>query len=74
MRKMRMAGSRTMEADDPISILIVDDSPTNLLALETILQAPDRNLVRAESGDDALRFLLDHEVAVSQDVQIAFPN
>ncbi|MFN2493703.1 MAG: response regulator [Pyrinomonadaceae bacterium] len=53
-----------MEPDEQINILMVDDSPTNLLALETILQAPDRNLVRASSGDDALRYLLDHEVAV----------
>jgi signal transduction histidine kinase/DNA-binding response OmpR family regulator len=51
-------------APERVNILIVDDSPTNLLALETILQGPDRNLVRAESGDDALRFLLDHEAAV----------
>ena len=47
-----------------INILMVDDSPTNLLALESILQAPDRNLVRASSGDEALRYLLDTDVAV----------
>ena len=51
-------------APERVNILIVDDSPTNLLALETILQGPDRNLVRAESGDSALRFLLDHDAAV----------
>src|SRR2546426_550271 len=53
-----------MKAEERINILMVDDSPTNLLALETILQAPDRNLVSAASGDDALRYLLDNEVAV----------
>jgi signal transduction histidine kinase/DNA-binding response OmpR family regulator len=47
-----------------INILMVDDSPTNLLALEAILQAPERNLVRAASGDEALRYLLDTNVAV----------
>jgi signal transduction histidine kinase/response regulator RpfG family c-di-GMP phosphodiesterase len=47
-----------------INILMVDDSPTNLLALEAILQAPDRNLVRAASGDEALRYLLEGNVAV----------
>jgi signal transduction histidine kinase/DNA-binding response OmpR family regulator len=47
-----------------INILMVDDSPTNLLALEAILQAPDRNLVRAASGDEALRYLLEGDVAV----------
>ena len=53
-----------MKADEPINILMVDDSATNLLALESILQAPDRNLVSASSGDDALRYLLNNDVAV----------
>ena len=53
-----------METEEQINILMVDDSPTNLLALETILQAPDRKLVSAASGEDALRYLLDNEVAV----------
>src|SRR6266481_4607534 len=43
---------------------MVDDSATNLLALESILKTPDRILVRASSGEDALRYLLDHDVAV----------
>jgi signal transduction histidine kinase/DNA-binding response OmpR family regulator len=53
-----------MGFDQRINILMVDDSPTNLLALESILAGPDRNLVSASSGDDALRYLLDNEVAV----------
>jgi len=52
------------QAEERINILMVDDSPTNLLALESILQAPDRNLVSAASGEDALRYLLNNEVAV----------
>jgi two-component system, sporulation sensor kinase E len=44
-----------------INILLVDDNEGNLLALEAILAAPDRNLVRASSGDEALRYLLDHD-------------
>ncbi|HKO41702.1 MAG TPA: response regulator [Pyrinomonadaceae bacterium] len=53
-----------MEPDEKINILMVDDSATNLLALEAILQAEDRNLVSASSGEDALRYLLTNEVAV----------
>jgi len=50
--------------ETPINILMVDDSVTNLLALESILRAPDRNLIRASSGEDALRYLLDNDAAV----------
>ena len=53
-----------MKTEEQINILMVDDSATNLLALESILQAPDRNLVSASSGDDALRYLLNNDVAV----------
>src|ERR671917_570889 len=60
-----MSRDRPMQAESQkINILMVDDSPTNLLALEAILQAPDRNLVRAASGDEALRYLLEGDVAV----------
>jgi signal transduction histidine kinase/DNA-binding response OmpR family regulator len=52
------------KVSERINILMVDDSSTNLLALEAILHSPDRNLIRASSGEDALRYLLDHEVAV----------
>ena len=52
------------EAANRINILMVDDSPTNLLALESVLRAPDRNLIRASSGEEALRYLLDNEAAV----------
>ena len=54
----------SVDAAGRINILMVDDSPTNLLALESILGAPDRNLIRANSGEDALRYLLDNDAAV----------
>ena len=47
-----------------INILLVDDNPANLVSLETILQAPDRNLVRALSGGEALKFLVNKDAAV----------
>src|SRR5215475_10962533 len=56
--------SEMKEGKQRVNILLVDDNPSNLLALETILQAPDRNLVRASSGEEALRFLLDEDAAV----------
>ena len=46
----------TDKVSERINILMVDDSSTNLLALEAILHAPDRNLIRASSGEDALRY------------------
>ncbi|MBO0859582.1 MAG: response regulator [Chloracidobacterium sp.] len=47
-----------------INILLVDDNLANLSSLEAILQAPDRNMVRASSGNEALRFLLNKDAAV----------
>jgi CheY-like chemotaxis protein len=37
------------------SVLMVDDRPANLLALEATLESPELDLVRACSGDEALR-------------------
>ena len=42
----------------PVDILLVDDRPENLLALEAILEPLGQNLVRASSGEAALRQLL----------------
>jgi len=50
--------------DETVDILLVDDRPENLLALEAILEPLGQRLVRASSGDDALRQLLDREFAV----------
>ncbi len=46
------------------NILIVDDEPANLLALEAILDPLDLNLVRALSGKEALRHALKDDYAV----------
>ena len=55
----------------PVEILIVDDRPENLLALEAILEPLGLILVRAGSGDEALRKLLTHSVAmILLDVQM----
>ncbi len=55
----------------PVEILIVDDRPENLLALEAILEPLGQIVVRAGSGDEALRKLLSHNVAmILLDVQM----
>src|SRR5919201_6414519 len=46
------------------NVLLVDDRPENLLALEGILEPLGQNLLYANSGEDALRQLLRHDVAV----------
>ncbi len=46
-----------------IDILLVDDEPRNLDALEVILSDPAYRLIRAGGGDEALRLLLKHDVA-----------
>lgn len=47
----------------PIDILLVDDEPRNLDALETVLDDPGYRLLRAEDADRALHLLLSHDVA-----------
>jgi signal transduction histidine kinase len=58
-------------SDDPVNILLVDDKPENLYALEELLRQPDRVLLSVTSGNDALRLLLKHDVAmVLMDVEM----
>jgi signal transduction histidine kinase/DNA-binding response OmpR family regulator len=49
---------------DKVNILLVDDYPENLLALEAILSNMGHNLVKANSGEQALRHLLHQDFAV----------
>lgn len=61
--------------DDKVNILLVDDHPENLLALEALLSDLNQNLIRAESGRDALRLLLQHEFAlILLDVEMPWLN
>ena len=48
----------------PAKILLVDDQPANLLALEAVLADLGQELVKASSGEEALRCLLDDDFAV----------
>jgi CheY-like chemotaxis protein len=49
---------------DKAKILLVDDREENLVALEAILSSLDQELVRARSGEEALKALLTDEYAV----------
>ena len=53
-----------MAAEEKINILIVDDLPDKLLVLESILEELGENLVKASSGPEALRLVLEKDFAV----------
>src|ERR671930_171989 len=54
------------------AVLLVDDRPQNLLTLEAILEPLGQELVRAGSGEEALRILLarDDFAVILLDVQM----
>jgi signal transduction histidine kinase len=54
-----------MSAAAKANILLVDDQPARLLAYETILSDLGENLVRAQSGREALMHLMQHDFAVA---------
>ncbi|MFC0471379.1 PAS domain S-box protein [Halalkalibacter kiskunsagensis] len=46
------------------NILLVDDRPENLLALEGLLSSPYYNLISVSSGEEALKYVLTETIAV----------
>ncbi|CBN54293.1 MULTISPECIES: response regulator [Kamptonema] len=53
-----------IQHEDKVNVLLVDDHEENLLALEAILNSTSYNLVKANSGAEALRCLLNEDFAV----------
>jgi signal transduction histidine kinase/CheY-like chemotaxis protein len=53
------------EVEARVDILIVDDNSKNLMALEAMLGGLGQNIVRAESGAEALRCLLHQDFALA---------
>lgn len=47
-----------------VNILLVDDRPENLLALESVLNSPEYHLISVSSGEAALKHVLMEEIAV----------
>ena len=56
--------SKNSQSEQKVNVLLVDDHPENLLALEAILGSLSQNLVKAYSGEQALRCLLNQDFAV----------
>ncbi len=57
--------------EQTVNVLLVDDQPEGLLALEALLEGPERNIVKTRSGREALRQLLKADFAlILLDVQM----
>lgn len=58
-----------------VNILVVDDRPEGILAVQAVLNSPTYNIVTASSGNDALKHLLKDDFAVILlDVQMPIMN
>ena len=52
------------DPEEKVNILLVDDRPDKLMAVETIIAELGQNVVKARSGQEALRHLLQTDFAV----------
>jgi signal transduction histidine kinase/CheY-like chemotaxis protein len=67
------APSAVLELPEVANILLVDDRPENLLALQTILERPDYRIVTALTGEEALRVALRESFSVAL-IDVAMPG
>ncbi|OOG36787.1 hybrid sensor histidine kinase/response regulator [Polaromonas sp. A23] len=64
-----------MPEEETTRILIVDDLPENLLALNALIRHTDRTIFQATHGEEALDLLLEHDFALAiLDVQMPGMN
>jgi PAS domain S-box-containing protein len=62
-----------MSTQERTSILLVDDRPANLIALQAMLDRPDYDLIVARSGSEALALIPQHDFAVIV-LDVAMPD
>ncbi|WP_313030831.1 hybrid sensor histidine kinase/response regulator [Massilia alkalitolerans] len=60
-----------MSSQDPSKLLIVDDLPENLRALDALIRGEGRLVYQASTGEEALALMLEHDFALAiLDVQM----
>jgi signal transduction histidine kinase len=59
-----VTGEVGIRTHDPVNILLVDDQPGKLLSYEAILSGLGENLIKANSGREALEHLLKTDITV----------
>ncbi len=64
-------GGEELSSLETLKIMLVDDRPENLKSLKHLLDRPDVEILTAQSGNEALGLMLDHDLAlVLLDVQM----
>ncbi len=64
-----------MQSEQKSKLLIVDDLPENLKALEAVIRGEDRLIFQASSGETAVELLLEHDFALAiLDIQMPGMN
>lgn len=60
-----------MNAAKKHTLLLIDDKPANLVALKSILESPDREIISCNSGNEGLQVLLKERISlILVDVQM----
>ena len=58
------SGAAAPREEEKIDVLLIDDQPANLLALESLLEGGEYSVVKAFSGPEGLRCMLEKEFAL----------